>query len=100
MMYMGNISDTLTLYNGVKIPGLGFGVWQISPLHTAKCVKMAIKAGYRNIDTAEGYMNDTSERCFLSCSLLKIWLTVDFDMPQRRARSLKFVSGLPIALRK
>lgn len=52
MMYMGNISDTLTLYNGVKIPGLGFGVWQISPLHTAKCVKMAIKAGYRNIDTA------------------------------------------------
>lgn len=57
-MYMENISDTLTLYNGVKIPGLGFGVWQISPLHTAKCVKMAIKAGYRNIDTAEGYMNE------------------------------------------
>ena len=39
MMYMEHISDTLTLYNGVKIPGLGFGVWQISPLHTAKCVK-------------------------------------------------------------
>ena len=58
MMYMENISDTLTLYNGVKIPGLGFGVWQISPLHTAKCVKMAIRAGYRNIDTAEGYMNE------------------------------------------
>lgn len=57
-MYMENISDTLTLYNGAKIPGLGFGVWQISPLHTAKCVKMAIKAGYRNIDTAEGYMNE------------------------------------------
>lgn len=57
-MYMENISDTLTLYNGVKIPGLGFGVWQISPLHTAKCVKMAIRAGYRNIDTAEGYMNE------------------------------------------
>lgn len=60
MMYMENISDTLTLYNGVKIPGLGFGVWQISPLHTAKCVKMAIKAGSRNIDTAEGYMNERS----------------------------------------
>lgn len=58
MMYMENISDTLTLYNGAKIPGLGFGVWQISPLHTAKCVKMAIRAGYRNIDTAEGYMNE------------------------------------------
>ena len=52
-MYMENISDTLTLYNGVKIPGLGFGVWQISPVHTAKCVKMAIKAGYRSIDTVQ-----------------------------------------------
>ena len=49
---MGNISDTLTLYNGVGIPVLGFGVWQISPFHTADCVKTAIKAGYRNIDTA------------------------------------------------
>ena len=36
MMYMENISDTLTLYNGVKIPGLGICVWQISPLHKAK----------------------------------------------------------------
>ena len=55
---MEKISDSLTLHNGLKIPGLGFGVWQISPLHTAKCVKTAIKAGYRNIDTAEGYMNE------------------------------------------
>ena len=36
MMYMENISDTLTLYKGVKIPGLGICVWQISPLHKAK----------------------------------------------------------------
>lgn len=55
---MNHVSDNLTLHNGVKIPGLGFGVWQISPLHTAKCVRTAIKAGYRNIDTAEGYMNE------------------------------------------
>ena len=55
---MEKISDSIILHNGLKIPGLGFGVWQISPFHTAKCVKTAIKAGYRNIDTAEGYMND------------------------------------------
>ena len=55
---MEKISDNSALYNGVKIPRLGFGVWQISPLHTAECVKTAIKAGYRNIDTAEGYMNE------------------------------------------
>ena len=57
-MDMEKIADSLTLHNGVKIPGLGFGVWQISLFHTAKCVKTAIKAGYRNIDTAEGYMNE------------------------------------------
>ena len=54
-MDMEKLADSLPLHNRVKIPGLGFGVWQISPLHTAKCVKTAIRAGYRNIDTAEGY---------------------------------------------
>ena len=62
MIHMEKISDNLTLHNGVKIPVLGFGVWQISPMHTAKyvktAIKAAIKAGYRNIDTAEGYMNE------------------------------------------
>lgn len=49
-MDMEKLADSLSLHNRVKIPGLGFGVWQISPLHTAKFVKMAIRAGYRNID--------------------------------------------------
>lgn len=53
-----NMQDTLTLYNGVKIPGIGFGVWQIPQDVTAKCVKDAIKAGYRNIDTAAAYHNE------------------------------------------
>ena len=55
---MNQISDRLTLYNGVKIPKLGFGVWQIPSIRTAECVKTAVGAGYRNIDTAEGYMNE------------------------------------------
>ena len=58
---MEKISDSLTLHNGLKIPGLGFGVWQISPFHTAKCVKTAIKAGYRNIDTADVFDFSLSE---------------------------------------
>ena len=55
---MEKISDSLTLHNGLKIPGFGFGVWQISHLHTAKCVKTAIQAGYRLIDTARIYGNE------------------------------------------
>lgn len=52
------IEDTVELYNGVKMPGLGFGVWQISERDTAESVKLAIKNGYRNIDTAAAYFNE------------------------------------------
>ncbi len=46
-------------YNGVKIPMLGFGVYQIPEYADAKeAVLTALKAGYRLIDTAQGYMNE------------------------------------------
>ena len=53
-----NVEKTLQLYNGISIPSIGFGTWQIPPFSTAKCVRNAVKAGYRNFDTAEGYMNE------------------------------------------
>ena len=53
-----NVKDTVQLYNGVKMPGMGFGVWQIPQGATAECVKLALKAGYRNIDTAAAYFNE------------------------------------------
>ena len=53
-----SIKDTVTLSNGVQMPGLGFGVWQIPQESTAEAVKTAIKAGYRNIDTAAAYRNE------------------------------------------
>ncbi|HGX1180790.1 TPA: aldo/keto reductase [Staphylococcus aureus] len=43
----------------VKIPVLGFGVFQIPQEQTAEAVKDAIKAGYRHIDTAQSYLNET-----------------------------------------
>ena len=47
------------LYNGVKIPMLGFGVYQIPEYEDAKkAVLAALKTGYRLIDTAQGYMNE------------------------------------------
>lgn len=52
-------SDTITLYNGLRMPGMGFGVWQIPDgKDTIKSVKAAIAAGYRNIDTAQAYHNE------------------------------------------
>ena len=47
------------LNNGVEIPILGFGVYQISKEETEQAVIDAIKAGYRHIDTAQSYMNET-----------------------------------------
>ena len=50
--------ETVTLNNGVKMPILGFGVYQIPPDATKQCVLDAIKVGYRAIDTAQRYGNE------------------------------------------
>ena len=47
-----------TLNNGVKIPMLGYGVFQIPAEDTKRCVLDAISVGYRSIDTAQGYFNE------------------------------------------
>ncbi len=49
---------TITLNNGVEIPQLGFGVFQIDPEETREAVLAAFEVGYRHIDTAEMYGNE------------------------------------------
>jgi 2,5-diketo-D-gluconate reductase A len=48
----------ITLNNGQTIPQFGFGVFQIDPEDTVEAVTTALAAGYRHIDTAEGYGNE------------------------------------------
>ncbi|HKU02800.1 MAG TPA: aldo/keto reductase, partial [Arthrobacter sp.] len=48
----------LTLNNGVTIPQLGFGVFQVPPEDTQRTVEDALEAGYRHIDTAAAYRNE------------------------------------------
>jgi 2,5-diketo-D-gluconate reductase A len=48
----------IRLNNGVSIPQIGFGVFQIPPERTADAVRVALDAGYRHIDTAQGYGNE------------------------------------------
>ncbi|MGG5175166.1 aldo/keto reductase [Pseudarthrobacter sp. J1763] len=50
--------ETVTLNNGVQMPVLGFGVYQIEPKDTQAAVEAALAAGYRHIDTAAGYGNE------------------------------------------
>ncbi|KRL02613.1 aldo/keto reductase [Liquorilactobacillus capillatus] len=58
---MSILTETFTLNNGVQIPKVGFGTWQIpdgAPTYDA--VAAALKAGYRHIDTAKVYHNEKS----------------------------------------
>ncbi|WP_035804442.1 aldo/keto reductase [Kitasatospora mediocidica] len=49
---------TVTLNNGVQIPQLGFGVWQVPDDEASSAVRTAIETGYRSIDTAAVYENE------------------------------------------
>lgn len=58
---MSLLTETFTLNNGIKIPKVGFGTWQIPDGATAyNAVSNALKLGYRHIDTAYVYRNEKS----------------------------------------
>ena len=50
--------EYVTLNNGIKMPKLGYGVYQTPPEDTKRCVLDAIDVGYRSIDTAQAYGNE------------------------------------------
>lgn len=76
--------EFVTLNNGVKMPILGYGVYQTPPEETKKCVLDALNTGYRSIDTAQAYGNEAGvgdavsesgiarEEIFITT---KIWIT-------------------------
>ena len=50
--------QTVTLNNGIEMPILGFGVYQIPPKDTERAVAEALEVGYRHLDTAAAYQNE------------------------------------------
>lgn len=52
--------EYVTLSNGVKMPILGYGVYQVTPEECERCVSDALSVGYRSIDTAQAYFNEQS----------------------------------------
>lgn len=50
--------QTVKLNNGIEMPILGYGVFQVSPAECERCVADALKVGYRLIDTAQAYQNE------------------------------------------
>ena len=54
----GKTVEYVKLANGVEIPKIGYGVFQISKDDAPRCVREAIETGYRHIDTAQSYFNE------------------------------------------
>ena len=76
--------EFVTLNNGVKMPKLGYGVYQTAPEETERCVLDAIAVGYRSIDTAQAYGNEEGvgnaiQKCGIAREELfitsKIWIS-------------------------
>ena len=76
--------EYVTLNNAVKMPVLGYGVYQTPPEETERCVRQAIDVGYRAIDTAQAYGNEEGVGRALAASGLpredffittKIWIS-------------------------
>lgn len=76
--------EYVTLNNGVKMPKLGYGVYQTPPEDTERCVLEAIQVGYRSIDTAQAYANEEGVgNALVKCGLpreeffitTKVWIS-------------------------
>lgn len=74
----------VTLSNGIRMPMLGYGVYQVSNEECERCVLDAIDVGYRSVDTAQAYHNEESvgkaiEKCGVPRSELflttKVWIS-------------------------
>lgn len=77
-------AKTVTLSNGVAMPLIGYGVYQVSPEECERCVSDAIRVGYRMIDTAQAYQNEEGvgnavRKCGISREELflvtKVWIS-------------------------
>ena len=52
------MTTSLTMHNGVEIPAIGLGTWELRGRTCARIVEQALRLGYRHIDTAQMYENE------------------------------------------
>ncbi|KAN0067736.1 NADP-dependent oxidoreductase domain containing protein [Elaphomyces granulatus] len=82
MSTLKHTKKTFTLNSGDKIPAIGLGTWQSKPNEVRDAVKYALLAGYRHIDTALAYGNETEVGQGIRDSGVpreKIWITTKLD---------------------
>ena len=90
-----------TLANGVQIPAIGFGTWQIPSGDVAyNSVREAIKAGYRHIDTAQAYGNEADVgRAVIDSGIARNEIFVTSKLPAEIKRYEKAVRHAEITMK-
>ena len=76
--------EYISLNNGVKMPILGYGVYQVTKEECERCVLDALKVGYRAIDTAQSYFNE--EEGFVK-SMKQVYVNAKFQELQYGERN-------------
>lgn len=66
-----SLDSVIKLANGVTMPLLGFGVWQVDPTVCTSVCEMALEAGYRHIDSAQAYRNEAEAGASLRSTSVK-----------------------------
>lgn len=96
--------EYVELNNGVRMPMLGYGVYQVSKAECTRCVLDAIEAGYRLIDTAQSYFNEAEvgeaiARCGVARQELfittKVWID-NYGYEKCRASVLESMRKLQV----
>lgn len=88
---MTNPVPEIVLNSGAAIPQIGFGVFLVDPADTQRVVEDALSVGYRHIDTATGYNNETEVGAAIRASGIprdEIFLTTKLRNDHHKARDV------------
>lgn len=83
---------TVELNNGLRIPQVGYGVFQVAQDETQRCVEAAIAAGYRHIDTASAYNNEAGVGAAIrACGVARdeLWVTTKLRNADQGAQRVR-----------
>lgn len=98
------VVEYVTLSNGVQMPMVGYGVYQVGKAECERCVREAIEVGYRSIDTAQSYFNEEEVgRALAHCGVpraslfltTKVWIE-HYGYEQTRASVLESMRKLQV----
>lgn len=93
--------ETVKLNNGVEMPILGYGVYQVTPEECERCVSDAIGVGYRLIDTAQAYFNEENVgNAIRKCSVPRNELFITTKIWVSNAGEKKAAASIDESLRK